>query len=163
MEIISLLINKDLKKSELALSEANSNNIIELCQNYLIQLDAYRDQIYQLRYIPELNLNQQSSSGRELIQQSKQAVRSALEIMVRERNTTQSLLDSFTSINGYQATATFNQLKYKGFDNWEMQSSGVRLKDTDIDQFMTIPQAVETAGKIRREAYVKDKITFYNQ
>ena len=81
---------------------------------------------------------------------------------MRERNKIQSLLDSFTSINGYRATATFNIIKYKGFDNWEMQSSGVRLKDTNNAQFMTIQQAVETAGKLRREAYIEHKITFYN-
>ena len=163
MEIVNLLINENLIKSEHALEQATCDNIIELCQDYLQQLNAYRDELYQLRNIPELNLNQQSSINRELIEQSRKAVRAALEFTVREHNKTQSLLDSFTSISGYQATATFNKLKYKGFDNWEMQSSGVRLKDTNNDEFMTIQQAVETAGKLRRGAYVEHKITFYNQ
>ena len=90
-------------------------------------------------------------------------MRTALEFTVREHNKTQSLLNSFTSISGYQATATFNKLKYKGFDSWEMQSSGVRLKGTNNDEFMTIQQAVEIAGALRREAYIKHKITFYDQ
>ena len=163
MKIINLPTNDGLKKAELALDQATNDNIIELCQDYLRQLDAYRDELYQFRNKPELNLNQQSSLGRELIEQSRKAVRSALEFTVRERNKIQSLLESFTLISGYQATATFNNLKYKGFDNWEMQSSGVRLKDTNSDEFMTIEQAVEIAGKLRREAYIEHKITFYVQ
>ena len=162
MKIINLPTNERLKKAELALNEANSDNIIQLCQDYLQQLNAYRNELYQLRNAPELNLNQQSTLERELIEQSRKAVRSAIEFTVRERNKIQSLLDSFTSINGYRATATFNNIKYKGFDNWEMQSSGVRLKDTNNAEFMTIQQAVETAGKLRREAYIEHKITFYN-
>lgn len=163
MKIINLPTNELLKKAELALDQVTSNNIIQLCQDYLRQLDVYRDELYQFRNTPELNLNQQSSTKRELIEQSRKAVRSALEFTVRERNNTRSLLDSFTLISGYQATATFNKLRYKGFDNWEMQSSGVRLRNTNNDEFMTIQQAAETAGKLRRQAYVEHKITFYDQ
>jgi hypothetical protein len=162
MTIINLPTNEHLKKAELALSQANSDNIIELCRNYLLQLNTYRDELCQLQNMPEINLNQRSSIKRELIEQSRKAIRSTLEFMVSERNKTQSLLDSLTSISGYQAAATFNQLKYKGFDNWEMQSSGIRLKDTNDDEFMTIQQAVETAGNLRREAYLEHKVTFYN-
>src|SRR4028118_75466 len=104
MEIKNLLINENLIKSELALDQATCDNIIELCQDYLQQLNAYRDELYQLRNAPELNLNKQSSIKHELIEQSRKAVRSALEFTVREHNKTQSLLDSLTSISGYQAT-----------------------------------------------------------
>lgn len=163
MKIINLPINADLKKVQFALSQATYDDIIELCQDYLQKLNAYRDELYQVRNKPELNLNQQSTLERDLIEQSRKAVRSAIEFTVRERNKTQSLLDSFTVISAYQATETFNKLKYKGLDNWELQSSGVRLKDTNNDEFMTIQQAVETAGKLRREAYIEHNITFYDQ
>lgn len=163
MKIKNLLINEELLKAELELGQANSDNIIELCRSYLLLLNTYRDELYQLRNLPEINFNQQSTLGRELIEQSRKAVRGALEITVRELNATQSLLDSFTSISGYQAADTFNKLKYKGFDNWEMQSSGVRSKGINNSEFMTVPEAVETAGKLRREAYIESKLTFFAQ
>jgi hypothetical protein len=71
MKIINLPTNERLKKAELALDEANSDNIIQLCQDYLQQLNAYRNELYQLRNAPELNLNQQSTLERELIEQSR--------------------------------------------------------------------------------------------
>ncbi|MCU1288564.1 MAG: hypothetical protein JWN60_793 [Acidobacteria bacterium] len=160
MKIINLLINENLLKAEFALDQATADNIIELSRNYLLLLNTYRDELYQLRNMPEINFSQQSTLGRELIEQSRKAVRAALEFTVCERNKTQTLLNSFTSISGYQATETFNQLKYKGFDNWETQSSGVRLKGMINDEFMTIPQAVETAGKLRRDSYIELKSNF---
>jgi hypothetical protein len=159
----NLLINEKLLKAELALEQASSDNIIELCRNYLQLLGSYRDELYELRNLPEINFKQQSTLGRELIEQSRKALRAALEITVRERNRTQSLLDSFTTITGYQASETFNRLKYKGFNTWEVRSGGIRSKNTDNDEFLTISEAVETAGELRRQAYVEQQITFYEK
>jgi hypothetical protein len=161
--MINLLINETLLKAEIDLAQADSDNIVELCRNYLQLLGSYRDELYELRNLPEINLNGQSVLGRELIEQSRKAVRAALEITVRERNRTQLLLDSFTTITAYQAAETFNRLKYKGFDNWEMQSTGVRSKNINDVEFLTISEAVETAGRLRRQAYIERQITFYEK
>jgi hypothetical protein len=158
--IINLLINERLFNAELAFSRANSDNIIELCQEYLRILTEYRDQLQALRVIPEINLQQSSTLARELTEQSKKAIRVAVEITVRERNQTEALLKSFTSISGYEAVETFNQLKYKGFDNWELRSSGIRLKDNDKDKTISVLEAVGIAGQLRRDTYIAHKTTF---
>lgn len=161
MTIINLLINERLIDAELALSKATSDNIVELCRIYLKLLTEYRDQLYELRGIPEINLKQSSSVlGRELVEQARKAVRAAVEITVRERNATESLLESFTSINGFEAAETFNQLQYKGFSAWELRAKGIRPKDGAGDEPIPVEEAVSLAGQLRREAYVADKITF---
>lgn len=154
MKIINLPVNENLLQAKAALAQAASENIVELSRNYLLALDAYRDELYRLSKMPEINLSYGSAFGRELIEQSRNSVRAAIELTVRERNKTQALLDSLTVITGYQAAETFNQLKYKGFDDWEMRAGGVRSKDLSGGEQMTVQQAVETAGRLRREFYV---------
>ncbi|MET0751758.1 MAG: hypothetical protein ABWZ66_00160 [Pyrinomonadaceae bacterium] len=158
MTIINLLINESLIDAELALGKATSDNIVELCRNYLKLLTEYRDQLYDLRGMPEINIKQPSSLGRELIEQARKAVRAAVEITVRERNETESLLESFTTISGHEAAETFNQLKYKDSDSWEMRAGGIRFKD-EVEP-ISIQEAVDLAGQLRRDAYVANKTTF---
>lgn len=159
MLIVKLLVNENLLNAETALNQANSNNIIELCRAYLLVLTEYRDELYKLRGTPEISLQQTSSLARELTEQVRKAIRSAVEITVRERNQTENLLESFTAISGYEAVETFNHLKYKGFDDWEMRASGVRLKDNaKSKEHLTIGEAVEMASLLRREAYLSQKL-----
>ena len=163
MLIIELLINRNLVKAEAALSQANSDNIIELCRKYLLTLSKYREELSKLRGLPEINLQQPSKLARELTEQVRRVIRSAIEISTREHNQTQDLLDSFTAINGYEAVETFNRLKHKDIDNWELRSGGVYSKDLGEQKFMTIQEAVEAASLLRREAYVSQKISFSKQ
>lgn len=158
MTIINLLINESLIDAELALGKANSDNIVELCRNYLRLLTEYRDRLFDLRGMPEINIKQPSALGRELIEQARKAVRAAVEITVRERNETESLLESFTTISGFEAAETFNRLKYKGFESWEMRAGGIRFQD-DAEP-IPIQEAVDLAGQLRRDAYVANKTTF---
>ncbi len=162
MLIVNLLVNENLRNAEFALNQANSNDIIELCRGYLSALKEYRDELYKLRGTPEINLQQPSRLARELTEQVRKAIRSALEITTRERNQTENLLESFTSISGYEAVETFNQLKYKGFNSWEVRASGIRLKDNaENNEKLSIEEAVETASLLRRKAYLGQKITFF--
>jgi hypothetical protein len=157
--IKNLLVNETLLNAELALNRATSDNIIKLCGDYLRLLSEYRDQLYQLRGIPEINLRE-TSLARELVEQARKTVRVALEITTEERNRIEILLESFTSISGYEAIETFNQLKYKGFDNWELLAGGVRLKNAADGERMTTQEAVDIASLLRRETYIAHKTTF---
>ena len=159
MLIVKLLVNENLLNAESALNKADSGNIIELCRKYLLLLNVYRDELSKLRGTPEISFQSSSSLARELTEQVRKAIRSAIEITTRERNQTESLLNSFTSISGYEAVDTFNHLQYKGFDNWELQAGGVRSK-SHTEELLTIQDAVVTAGLLRREAYITEKITF---
>jgi hypothetical protein len=159
MLIIELLVNENLIKAEIALNKANSGDIIELCREYLQILTEYRDELYKLRGVPETTLPQ-SSLARELIEQVRRSIRTAIEITTRERNKTELLLKSFTSISGYEAVDTFNRLKFRGFDNWELKSNSVNShNDGSFDQ-IAMQEAIETAGLLRREAYLAGKTIF---
>lgn len=160
MLMVELLVNENLLKAEFALNQANSGNIIELCREYLRMLTEYRDELYKLRGSPEITLQQSSSLARELTQQVRKAIRSALEITTRERNKTESLLESFTSISGYEAIDTFNRLKYKGFDDWQLGANSIRPGNNGNEGQMTMQEAVDAASLLRREAYIMFKTTF---
>jgi predicted phage tail protein len=159
MKIVNLLINENVLKAELELEQATSENIVQFCRNYLALLTEYRDQLFSLRDIPELNLEQQSALARELVEQARRAVRAAVEITVKERNRTEALLASFTKITISEAAATFNLFSYKGHTNWQAGSAGVQSADgTDVER-ISVEEAVATAGRLRREAYVMNKMT----
>ncbi|HSK72183.1 MAG TPA: hypothetical protein VK892_10840, partial [Pyrinomonadaceae bacterium] len=147
MLITELLVNEDLLRAEYNLNQADSSNIIELCRNYLSLLTEYRNELYKLRGTEEINLQQASALGRELTEQVRKAIRTAVEITTRERNQTESLLESFTSISGYEAVNTFNQLEYKGFADWELRANEVRLKNDTNNERLTVQEAVETASQ----------------
>jgi len=161
MKIIDLIINEDIVEAELAFAMATSTDIIELCQNYLLCLNRYRDQLLGLKEIPEIQLREPSSFNRELTDQARKAVRAAMEEMNRKRTYFDALLASFVQISGYDAAKTLNALRFKGFDSWESYSGGVRLKYNRDDRGLTMDEAVKAASLLRREAYLENKTTFF--
>ena len=137
-----------------ALDAATSGNIVELCQKYLALLSEYRAELYKL---PDtLGINQWSGSFLwEDVGGVRNALRAAIENTVRERNGTESLLRSFTSVSGYEAVETLNRQKYKGHDDWELRAGGVARFRSDIaEEWMTVLEAVDTASLLRREEHV---------
>jgi hypothetical protein len=152
------LENKNLLNAEIALSQATSENIIELCRVYLGLLDEYRDELYKFRGAPEIDLRQAAPAARESIEQTRRSIRAAVESITERRNQTESLLRSFTAINGADVVKTFNQLEYKGFIGWELRSNRIRLESSG--EQLTVQEAVEIAGLLRRRAYLADKTTF---
>jgi len=161
MLIIEMLVNENLIKAESALNGANSENIVQLCGQYLQVLTDYRQELYKIREIPEINLEQPSLLARELIDQVRKTIRSAIEITTRERNRTELLLASFTTISGYEVVNTFNQLKYKGFDNWELKANAVYSQNNGGFEQIAIQEAIEDASLLRRESYIRDKTLFH--
>jgi hypothetical protein len=161
MKIINLLINEDVLKAEIALEHAASDDLIDACRAYLRSLSQYRDQLHQLGGIPETNLTTQSKLGRELIEQSRKAVRAAVEATVNECNRAESLLESITLISAWDAAETFNRLRYKNSDKWEMSEGRVRISGNG--EQMSVTDAVETAGRLRRDAFAADKTTFFRK
>lgn len=158
MKIINLLINENVASAERDLDKATSENIVEICRENLRILAAYRKQLLGLRDIPELNMEMGSALSRELIVQSRNAVRAAVESTVATQNLTEELLNSFILISGIEAADTFNRVSYQGSDKWELQGGSVTAPDHEK---ISIAEAVETAGRLRREAYAADKTTFF--
>jgi hypothetical protein len=62
-------------------------------------------------------------------------------------------------VSASDAAETFNCLEYKGSNDWKLDGSTVR---TDSPSGVTVSdsEAVETAKRLRREAYVNERITF---
>lgn len=157
MRVIQLLINEDVTRAGHDLEAATSENIVEICRENLRVLALYRRQLLSLNDIPELNLNEPSAISRDLIADSRQAVRSAIESTVDAQNLTEALLDSFVLISGWEAAETFNRLLFEGSVDWDMQNGEVCAPDR---KRMKIEEAVETASRLRREAYVAHRIRF---
>lgn len=143
-----------LRHARYALEGATTDNIIELCKQYLALLAEYRAELYKL---PDtLGFNRRPGSfSCEDVDDARKEVRAAIESLTRERNTTEALLRSFTSVSGYEAVETLNREKYKGHDDWELRAGGVaRFSGDGAGERMTALEAVDIAGLLRREEHV---------
>jgi hypothetical protein len=153
MRIIKLLINESVMRAKVSLNESSSDDVIERCGEYLARLEEYREQLFSLRELPEIDLRDQSTFAMEMVSQARAAVRAAIEITVSELKRTEALLMSFTSISIYEAAETLNAFRHDGSNNWEVDPSGVRFSNGSIGGWLRPDQAVEIAGQLRRDAY----------
>ena len=146
-------LEQRLQASKQAVNRATSESIVKQCKEYLALLAEYRSQLYELQVT--LGLNQQSVSP-SLTEEvpDRKTIREAIERITQERNTTQLLLLSFTTVSGYEAVEIFNQRKYEGHDDWELRASGVKFRGGDNSDLMTVQEAVDLASLLRREDYV---------
>jgi len=146
-------LERDLQKSKTALHKANRDNIVDQCKRYLTLLDEYRIRLYELA--PGTDQLQPATRISTLAEiPDRKAIREAIETTTRERNTTQVLLLSFTTVSGYEAVEIFNERKYQGHDDWELRASGVKFHGGGALDLMTIQEAVQLASVLRREDYV---------
>ena len=145
-------LEQKLKASKLAVNSATSETLIAQCKAYLGLLAEYRSRLYELD-VPGV---QQVSASADLTETvlDRKAIRDAIETTTRERNRTQVLLLSFTTVSGYEAVEIFNKRKYQGHEDWELQSSGVKFRGADNNDLMTIREAVDVASQLRRDDYV---------
>jgi hypothetical protein len=147
-------LEQRLQASKHAVNSATSESIVKQCQEYLALLAEYRNQLYELRGTP--GLNQQSPSLTEEVPERKM-IREAIERTTRERNRTQLLLLSFTTVSGYEAVEIFNRRNYGGHDDWELRASGVKFRGGDNSDLMTVQEAVDLASLLRREDHLAQK------
>ena len=146
-------LEQRLQASEHALNRATSESIVEQCKQYLALLAEYRDRLFELQGTSAVSQQPTSSPLSEEVP-DRTTIREAIERTTRERNRTQRLLLSFTTVSGYQAVEIFNQRKYEGHDDWELRASGVKFRGGDDSDLMTIQEAVDLAGMLRREDHV---------
>ena len=149
-------LEQRLQASKQAVNRATSESIVKQCKEYLALLAEYRNQLYEIQVTP--GLNQQSASPTLSEDPDRKTIREAIERTTRERNKTQLLLLSFTTVSGYEAVEIFNQQKYEGHDDWELRASGVKFRGGDDSDLMTIQEAVDLAGMLRREDYVAQNV-----
>ena len=154
MRFLDVFVNEGVLSAEIALRQASSDSVVDECWNYLSHLTAYRHDLRGLRFLSDDALYSRSTLSRELVSQARSAVRAVIEITVRETNRTEKLLESFTAINVHQAAAILNTCKYLGSANWESGAAGVRFSNGFETGQLSVDEAVRTASRLRREAYV---------
>lgn len=147
-------LEEKLSHARHALKRATSAKIIELCKQYLALLAEYRSKLYELQGTSDIRRQSASSSSPEDIAGTRKAIRAAIENTTKERNRTQMLLLSFTTVSGYEAVEIFNRRKYEGLDDWELRASGVKSSGSSGRDLMTIQQAVDIASLLRREDHI---------
>jgi hypothetical protein len=151
-------LEEKLRHARHALERATSEDIIELCKQYLALLAEYRNKLYELQGTSGIRQQSPSSSSPEDNREIRKAIRAAIEITTRERNRTEMLLRSFTTVSGYEAVEIFNRRKYEGHDDWELRASGVKFRGGSDCDLMTIQEAVDTASLLRREEYIAQNV-----
>jgi len=159
MKIVSLLINEDVARAERNFDRATSDNIVDLCGEYLTVLSEYRTHLTNLPQIPEVNFAEQSSLGRTLAEQSRMAVMAAIGVTETAHDLVEALLRSFTDVNASEAVETFNRLGYSGSNDWKLHGRMVHHGDQSGSS-ISDSEAIETAKRLRRDAYVNQRITF---
>lgn len=133
---------------------ATSENIVYLCKHYLALLSEYRGKLYELQGTPGINQQSTSSTSPQDVSDARKAVRAAIENTTKERNGTEMLLLSITTVSGYEAVEIFNKRNYEGHSDWELRSSGVKFSGGGGRDLLTIQEAVDIAGLLRREELV---------
>jgi hypothetical protein len=147
-------LEEKLHHARHALKGATSENIIDLCKRYLALLAEYRSQLYKLQGTSGIDQRSASFSSREDVSDTRKVVREAIENTTRERNRTEMLLTSFTTVSGYEAVEIFNRRKYEGHDDWVLRASGLKSAGSSGDDVMTIQEAVNIASLLRREEQI---------
>lgn len=147
-------LEERLRLAQLKLDHATSENIVELCRQYLALLAEYRTELYKLPGTPGINLSAESPLSSEEIDTARKEVRALIEQTTQKRNRITALLRSFTAVSGYEAVETLNMRKYEGHDSWELRASGVRFSGGADTDRMTIQKAVAVASLLRREDYI---------
>ena len=146
-------LEEKLNHARLALKGATGENIVELCKRYLAVLAEYRSKLYELQWTSRTRQRFASSSPENLAL-TRRAIRVAIENTTKERNETEMLLLSFTTVSGYEAVEIFNRQKYEGRDDWELRAGGVKSTGISGGDLMTIQEAVDIASLLRREEHV---------
>ena len=146
-------LEQRLQASKHAVNRATSESIVEKCKQYLALLAEYRSQLYELQLTSGVSRQSASPFLTDEVP-DRQTIREAIERTTRERNRTQLLLLSFTTVSGYEAVEIFNQRKYEGHDDWELRASGVKFRGGDNSDLMTIQEAVDLASLLRRDDHV---------
>ena len=146
-------LEEKLNHAKVALQRATSENLIELCKRYLAVLAEYRSKLYELQWTVRTRQPLASSSPEHTLP-TRKIIRAAIENTTQERHSTEILLLSLTTLSGYEAVEIFNRQKYQGREDWELRSSGIKTTGVSGGDLMTIQEAVDLAGLIRREEYV---------
>ena len=176
-------LEQRLQASKQAVNRATSESIVEQCKQYLALLAEYRSQLFELQGTPGVSQQSASPSlteevaDRVRLQRVADRRRSSMCVdvanlvgidlcvanrvahyaetaLVFRRWLRHVVRVSFTTVSGYEAVEIFNRRKFEGHDDWELRASGVKFPGGDNSDLMTVQEAVNLAGMLRREDHV---------
>jgi hypothetical protein len=147
-------LEEKLNHAKDVLKGATSENIVPLSKRYLTLLAEYRIKLYELKGTSDVHQPSASSLSPQNVANTRTSIRTAIENTTQERNRTEMLLLSLTTVSGYEAVDVFNRRRYEGHDDWVLRASGLRPAGSAGDDVMTIQEAVDIAGMLRREEHV---------
>ena len=151
MSVVNALFNKELIQAEADMRAGTPDEIVARAEDYLILLEEYVAKLRTLKGIPRVADAMHSPFALELVDQVRGAVRSAIENATSERNRIETLITSFTEVSAWSAVDTFNLVHYREASDWALVGTHVRALSNGDD--MSIPDAVDEAKRLRREAY----------
>jgi hypothetical protein len=122
-------------------------------------LDDFRLDLYKFQGKPEIDNNQPNAELREKSLAKRNEIRRALTETIEELNQTNALLARLTSQSGNETVATFNRLKYRGFQNWESRGGRVGFQGSSEADQIPIQQAVDIAVRLRCEEYITSLVS----
>jgi hypothetical protein len=129
-----------------AFQRATRDTFNKDCNNYLVLLLEYRNELSKLKNLPATI---EEPSSEEI--NRWQAVRDDIDRLTYEINRTMALYQSAKLMNGYEAVEDLNKRKYKGYGNWTLNREGVGINDNFEDNIMTIKEAIETIRMLKCE------------
>jgi hypothetical protein len=147
-------LEEKLRRAEHNVRMASSENILERCKQYLALLGEYRTQLYELQG-GSATTRTRTANG-DLT--DRKTIRAAIERTTEARNKTEKLLLSFTTVSAYEAVELFNRVKHKGHDDWELRASGVKFLGGNGEDLITIQEATQLAGLLRRQEYISEQL-----
>ena len=151
MKIVKSLVNEQLLQADADMRAGTPDDVVAHAESYLLLLEEHIVRLRDLKGIPRAGDAMQSPFARELVEQIRGAMRSAIEHATSERNRIESLISSFTMVSGWNAVETFNLLAYRNACDWELIGTHVRTISQGAN--MSISDAVLDAKRLRREAF----------
>lgn len=151
MSIVRTLVNKQLIQAEADMRAGTPDDVVAHAESYFMLLEEHLVRLRDLKGIPRNGDAMQSPFARELVEQIRGAIRSAIEQATTERNRIESLISSFTMVSGWSAVETFNLLGFRGACDWELIGTHVRSISQGAD--MSVNEAVLDAKRLRHESY----------
>ncbi|HEX9930437.1 MAG TPA: hypothetical protein VGB02_18010, partial [Pyrinomonadaceae bacterium] len=82
---------ENMRNAKSSLDGASSENVVELCQKYLATLAKYRDELYKLRGMPEINLRDSTLPAGE-VENIRKEIRASVTNITTEHNRVKGLL-----------------------------------------------------------------------
>jgi hypothetical protein len=152
--MLNSILEGNLQQAKHAFSEANSENIIDLCEKYLVILNEFRGELQKFRGAPEISLQQTNPLLLEETLQKRREIFTAITFTVQELNKTTVLLSGLTAGSGYEAAETFNRLKYKGVNCWEFRGAKIAFNNCAETDQISVQEAVDIAIGLRCKEFI---------